>query len=564
LLLVAVITSAPAFLFFDPAPFWPGENHVAREPRAIYLLFSDDVAYVASSRTWAHAASNLFVPHNTHIVPAWRILTWAVTAWAGNLERLPDVLAVVSYSIVVAVMLLTGRLVARETGRTDLGLAAMILVGTTSQMLTPALWYSAGQTLWAGFGILSALWYVQTYRRGGRIMALVLAMIAAVVAGWFWTIGHLAGPVAAVYLWADGRRRCRIAAAAPLAASVIAVALSLAISASKLNSKTSFHGRTVREAFSPIQGLLHSAQAIPENLVFGNLGLATETTAAQGALLTVGLFTLWLSRLWLRRRHQAHDDEQTGVASLKRWPFSPLECAGAALVVGSYVVEWTFRGYMDYRYLRTLNVHFIVPWYHAIPQIGAVLWLAGWWSDSRPATMPFPAATKSKTITRWRCAGVGVLVVTMLLLHRPRVDFLIRESVPPLLPKEQRLWPILSLQMMRANVLLLAKADWQRTVLRRLDRAQSLANRLGIGRQELRAAFGHHYLSANENLLQPEAYDLYDTVALLDIPERGHAAIPASAFRELSELFAELKEPRPEWLDPDDTWPPPIKPIGEK
>ncbi len=53
---------------------------------------------------------------------------------------------------------------------------------------------------------------------------------------------------------------------------------------------------------------------------------------------------------------------------------SPLECAGAALVVGSYLFEWTFRGYMDYQYLRTLNMRFMVPWYDVIPQIGAVLW----------------------------------------------------------------------------------------------------------------------------------------------------------------------------------------------
>ena len=35
-------------------------------------------------------------------------------------------------------------------------------------MLTPATWYSAGQTLWAGFGILATLWYAQSLsaRRG--------------------------------------------------------------------------------------------------------------------------------------------------------------------------------------------------------------------------------------------------------------------------------------------------------------------------------------------------------------------------------------------------------------
>ena len=71
--LLAAITTAPAVLFFDPAPLWPGQRHVPREPMEIYILFSDDVAYVGSSRTWDRTVANLFVPHNTHIVPAWRL-----------------------------------------------------------------------------------------------------------------------------------------------------------------------------------------------------------------------------------------------------------------------------------------------------------------------------------------------------------------------------------------------------------------------------------------------------------------------------------------------------------
>src|SRR5262249_347844 len=157
-------------------------------------------------------------PHNTHIVPAWRLVTWALVACAGNLQGLPYVLAVASYGILVAVMLMVGRLVARETGRAGPGLAATALVGTTSLMLTPAVWDSGGQRLGAGFGILSALWYAQSFRRNGRWPSLVLAALAAGVAGGFWSAGNLAGPVTAVYLWFDGRRRCRLAASVPLAA----------------------------------------------------------------------------------------------------------------------------------------------------------------------------------------------------------------------------------------------------------------------------------------------------------------------------------------------------------
>ena len=221
------VAAGPYILFFDPVDYWPLRAHVAREPLSSYLVFSDDVAYVSASRNWQRTLSNMFEPHNTHIVPAWRVLTWALSTAAGSLERLPETLAVASYSILIAVMLLTGRVVARETGRTWLGLAAMALVGTTSVMLVPATWYSAGQPLWAGFGILATLWYAQSYRRSGRWVTLVLGGTAAVVAGWFWTIGHAAGPAAAVYLWQDGRTRCRLAAIVPLLATSLAIGIAL-------------------------------------------------------------------------------------------------------------------------------------------------------------------------------------------------------------------------------------------------------------------------------------------------------------------------------------------------
>ena len=290
--LVLILVTSPWVLFFDPIG-WPGQGHIVRDPSAIYRLYSDDFAYVAASRTLPRTLANLFVPHNAHIVPAWRVLTWALVAWSGSLVKLPAVLAQAAYGILVAVMLMTARLVARETGRAGLGLAAMAAVGTTSVMASPACWYSAGQTLWAGFGILATLWYAQCWRRGPSIAALVLAAISAALAGWFWTIGYMAGPVAAVYLWLDGRRRCRLAAAVPLCASVLALLAAMALGGGKIDSTVSFHGRTPGEAARPVEGLLHTAQAIPENLVLGNLGLKAQTTPAQGVMISLILLGLW-------------------------------------------------------------------------------------------------------------------------------------------------------------------------------------------------------------------------------------------------------------------------------
>ncbi len=355
ILVLLWIVTAPAILFYDPATYAPRRRgHIERSPREYYMLFSDDVAYIAASRTWDRTLANLMVPHNTHIIPAWRLTTWALVASAGNLQRLPAVLATAAYGVLVAVMILAGLLVARETRRTGAGLAASALVGTTSLMLTPATWYSGGQPLWAIFGILAALWYAQSYRRSGRPTALLLAALSAMLAGGFWSAGHLAGPVTAVYLWLDGRRRCRIAAVIPFVATVAAVGLMFATAARPMDSTVSFHGRTVRQAMNPVQGAITTAQAIPENLVLANLGLGAETTPIQGIVLTLGLLLFWASRRW--RFDRAEPDSTAAKTRRVRWPsfaFNPLECAGLAIVLGCYLLEWTFRGYFEYHSLRT-------------------------------------------------------------------------------------------------------------------------------------------------------------------------------------------------------------------
>ena len=389
----------------------------------------------------------------------------------------------------------------------------------------------------------------------------MFAMFSAVLAGWFWPVGHLAGPVAAIYLLAHGRRRFVKAAAWPLAASAIALTLSLAVASSRFDSKFTFHSPPVPEIIRPVQGLFRTLQAIPENLLFGNLGLAVQTTPAQGTLLTLIFVGLWLSKLWLRSRNWAQEGKSPGRVGEVRTRcgvISPLESAGAGLVIGSYLVEWAFGGDMDNRNFRTVGLHSIVPWYHVIPQIGAVLWLAGWWSEMIPGPIESPELTKRWSLTRRGSLGLGILILAMLLLHRPRIDFLVRASVPPLLLSEQARFPILPLQMMRGNAVLLNRADWQRTTLRRLDRAQEIANRLGIGRDAIRAVFGHHLMPASADSIRPERHDSNDTSALLDIAQRGRVAIPSSVFKELTQLLAEAREPRPQWIADDEKWPPAV------
>jgi hypothetical protein len=437
-----------------------------------------------------------------------------------------------------------------------------VLVGTTSLMLTPISWYSAGQPLWAGLGILTTLWYAQSYRRSGRWLALFLSALSAPIAGWFWTVGHMAGPSAAVYLWFDGRRGCKFAAVVPFAATVLAVVLSLFLAARRIDATTSFHGHTVREAIDPVQGFFHTTQAIPENLVFRNLGLSVFTTQSQGVLLTLGLFALWSGRWWRRRfRSRNHVDRSAehGSGFLPNLGIHPLEFAGAAIIIGGYLVEWSFRGYLEFKFLRTINARFLVPWYDSIPQIGAALLAAGWWSSAHGGEPPSRLMTRPTPLTWKGGLGVCLLSVLLIVLNRPRVDDLTRASAAPLLRSEIPQFPSKRLLLIRANALQANEVVWQRSFLRRVDRAEAVAKRMGWNHAAIRAAVGHPWVPGTIGLLVPALYDSYDAVGLLDLPANGPPVDPAMIRAALGELFAREQEPRPAWIADEESWPPPAE-----
>ena len=255
----------------------PEASPPCARPVSIYRIYSDDFAYIAASRNLERTLANLFVPHNTHIVPAWRVLTWALVAWAGSLEKIPEVLAEAAYGILVAVMLLTGpagrardranRSGAGRDGRDghDLGHRAF------------------GVLVFGRPDIVGRLRHP-----GGSLVCPVLAAVALIRGtGPGRGLGHAGGLVL------DDRPHRRTGRRGlPLARRPPEVALGGACTAGgdrswrsrsgmflggdKIDSTVSFHGRTTSEAARPVEGFLHTAQAIPENLVLGNLGLDDE------------------------------------------------------------------------------------------------------------------------------------------------------------------------------------------------------------------------------------------------------------------------------------------------
>jgi hypothetical protein len=271
----------------------------------------------------------------------------------------------------------------------------------------------------------------------------------------------------------------------------------------------------------PVQAVLHVAQAIAESLVFGNLGLDVVTTPFQAVILVLGLASLWS---WSRG----------GPGRI-----NPLEAAGATIVIGSYFLVYFFRGNLAFSSLRP------VVWYNAIPQVGAVLFAAGWWAGLRPAVQ--------RPMTRRGALAVSALVVTTALIQAPRVERNFIAKMPPMTPTEAKAFLIPEAQRERARVLNVIHGEQQARALARLDKVRSLALRQKIGRQALHDAFGRLKipgLQAHAGL--PDAFDL------LSLPRDGRP-VPAKAL-PLRDTFDELIRPepaeRPHWLLPSDPWPP--------
>jgi len=489
-----LILAAPAWLFADSLRY--------------YRVQGDDFAYIRDSRTFARAVDHLFIPHNAHIVPAWRIVTWGLAASAGTLANLPTVLGLATYFVIPMVMLAIGVLVGRETRRPSVGLVAMAFAGLTSVLRSPSTWFSAGQTLWTALGILLMLLALQSWRRSGGAWRLALSAVWAVVAGGFWTIGHVSGLAGAAYLLADGRPRARIAALVPLLATVAAVTLSFGLGANKIDVDVRLDGGPSDKRPNPFVGASHTLQSISETLVIGNLGVAAETSPLQAAVLTLTLAGLWL---WTFR-------EGGGP--------TPLECAGGVIVGIGYLVCWTFRGYYAWGNLRGL-----LTWYDAVPHLGAILFVVGWWSRV------WDRQGSPKPLSRGGAIGVIVVTLGLLAVHEPRVTRLFMNDLPPMTDAEKNaLRDVPALHRLRCVLYSEILQMRQREHLARLDRAEAIARQHGIGLDLIHRAFG--------KVLTPGLpIKKYDAAELLNLPRLGTETDPARARERLAPLFVVEPEP---------------------
>ncbi len=347
-------------------------------------------------------------------------------------------------------------------------------------------------------------------RRG--VWRLGLAAVSGIAAPLLWSGGMLAGPAAVVYLWTRGKPRDRRAAVAILVLSGCLAGLLMRSVNREIEQAIESGRRRFGVAEKATQAVRSTAIAIPEVLVLRNLGIDAALTGAQGVVLCCALGWWW---------------SRTGLGRASR-----LEAAGAALVVGSY---YYFRGYMPYEDMRS------VGWYHGIPEIGAVLFAAGWWSRCRDEADPGRPA-RSSVLTRRELLAIVTLTSALVVLHLPRAARMFLEGAPKMTPEEAAKFPIPELQRLRAILLADEHAKLQRRALVRLEGAERVARDLGIGQLTIRRTFGRVLVPG-----MPELLEQSDAASLLALPDSDQRPENQAAVREALRGYLAVE---PEYVAP--------------
>ena len=448
------------------APVW-----MLRDDLTGFALIGDDFAYISEARDWPTTRAHLLEPHNTHVVPVFRLWTAALVAMTGRLGSLQVAMAAGSYLGLVAAMAAVGLLIARETGRTAIALAAMAALGLSTVTHPAVTWYSAGQALWAGTAIVATVILARGWALKGGAVRLASAAGSALLAPAIWSGGLVAGPAAIAYLARKHPPRARRAAMALAAMTAVAALVILGLSRDRIRETPMVWERHHDLWPRPVQAMLHTAQAMVEAGILGNLGLDAVTAPWQavGLLVAVAVVHAW-SRGGLGR-------------------LGPLEAAGATIAVGGCLTVYLFRGNLPYSSLRSLG------WYHAIPQVGVILFVAGWC-----AAVPGPARGR---MTLGQAAGVLGFVLLFAAIQVPRAQNRLLEAAPALTPTEAEQIRPPELRALRALVYKHEFHERQLRALMRLDKVDGLLARWSASPDSLRDLFGRILLPGIPDLQIP-------------------------------------------------------------
>lgn len=350
----------------------------------------DDFPFVRDAVTWERTRAALTRPFATHFCPPFRLLTWALVAQAGQLSAIPETLRVGWICAHVLIMLTLYEFVSRETHSPVSGVAAVMLVGLTTSYFPVGVGglHACSLYLWSMAFALMALLCLQCSRESPRWGSLVCAgLLAALAASWV-SAGLVAGPLGSLYVLLNATCRLRrrvLMAAIPMLGTCVFALLALALGRQELLNPENFAGRPVWEAFRPDIAVYLTARVVTEHLL-SNLSIHRPLSVGQ---FLVFFCTITVSYVyWFRRAR-----------------YQNLAICGLFLMLGSYMLVYSFRSYMDMSQVRQAQ------WYLFFPHVGwAVFLCAGikqkGRSDERPVTLA-------------DATGLVGLGLALFLLHAP-------------------------------------------------------------------------------------------------------------------------------------------------
>ena len=224
------------------------------------------------------ALAHFFEPHNAHVVPVFRLWTYALVTISNRLVNLPFIFAAAGYLGLIAAMLVLGLVVARETHQPAVGLSAMAVLGVSTVIHPVVTRFSASQALWAGTAILLTLAFLQLWCKAGGTRRLIPVALTALMAPTIWTGGVLAGPAVIAYLASKKSLRNRVSIFTLTGVTLCSLVLILAVNLGQLGGAQLVWEKRLDVYPRPVQAVLHTAQALVEVCVCGNLGLDVKTT----------------------------------------------------------------------------------------------------------------------------------------------------------------------------------------------------------------------------------------------------------------------------------------------
>jgi hypothetical protein len=386
----------------------------ARGPLLPHIRY-DDFNFLTKSITWGAAIENLWLPMNDHAMPMCRLGAALLMGLVPGQTAIPAAAQLQGPLAVLLGMWLLYRFVSRELGHPFYGVIAMTLWGVTTSYLQAVTWYSASFFILSLDTLLLGLLSAQSWRRTRKPRHLAFCASWCFLApGWFGG-AILAGPWCGLYLLpclgdahaegqpqppsarpsAPGRLVGMVPAAVPLLGSAAFLLVSLPRTADRIINARHYGGKTVFEAFQPIEGIVNTIRTLADNQIPGAFGI--HRSAAFPWMTALAIFGV------------------LAAAAFIWWRLAParrLLLLGLAILLASDLLTYSARA--NWSYERS-----VVHWtrYHLFPHLGLVLFLVGGLPRFRDRWFTLDP---SGVLSRRQVAALGLLIAVALGLHLER------------------------------------------------------------------------------------------------------------------------------------------------